>query len=192
MRFQMTAAPATMPVSVKEARDQCRFTSTAEDAVFEEFIAAAVGMLDGPAGTLGRAIVQQTWLLEMPTGWPRCLVLPIEPVISVTVRYVDAGGALVELDASRVDLIRTPSAPTILNFVGSGDLPALGMSDWPLQIEIEAGFGPDPSDVPSPIRTAILMIVAHWHHNREAVSDKSMVEVPMAANALLARWRVLL
>ena len=35
------------------------------------------------------------------------------------------------------------------------------------------------------VRTAMLLLVGHWFANREAVSDKSLSEIPLAVNALL-------
>lgn len=38
------------------------------------------------------------------------------------------------------------------------------------------------------VRTAMLLLVGHWFANREAVSDKSLSEIPLAVNALLQPW----
>ncbi|WP_199181675.1 head-tail connector protein [Pantoea sp. ICBG 1758] len=35
------------------------------------------------------------------------------------------------------------------------------------------------------VRTAMLLLAGHWFANREAVSDKSLSEIPLAVNALL-------
>lgn len=39
------------------------------------------------------------------------------------------------------------------------------------------------------INQAILLIVGHWYAHREAVSESSMIEVPMGAKALLQPYR---
>lgn len=193
MRLTLTTAAAGLPVDLDDTKSVCSVSFNDHDAMISGLIAAATEMLDGPAGILGRAIITQTWLMELPqAAWPVSVKLPLDPVISVTVRYRDAAGELVVLDPSRVDLVRYPSQPVVLRFRGDGPMPAIGSGDWPVQMEIVAGFGENPGDVPAGIRTAINMIVRHWYDNRAAVSERAMQEVPMAASALLARWRIML
>ena len=40
------------------------------------------------------------------------------------------------------------------------------------------------------VRTAMLLLVGHWFANREAVSDKSLSEIPLAVNALLQPYKI--
>jgi uncharacterized phiE125 gp8 family phage protein len=56
-----TVAPASTPVSLSEAKAHLRVTSSAEDAVIQMYLDAAVSYLDGWAGVLGRCMVTQTW-----------------------------------------------------------------------------------------------------------------------------------
>ena len=56
-----------------------------------------------------------------------------------------------------------------------------------IAIAFTAGYGDAESDVPAPIREAILEIVADLYANR----GETNVETPLAALALLAPYRVL-
>lgn len=41
------------------------------------------------------------------------------------------------------------------------------------------------NDVPENLRHAILLLVSHWFHNREAVSEKKLHEVPVGIESLV-------
>ena len=76
-------------------------------------------------------------------------------------------------------------------------VPAPGKS-WPATrgyindviIRFLAGYGDLGSDVPQPLRHAILMLVAFWYEQRETAADRSMTEVPLGFDALIAPYRV--
>lgn len=193
MRLTLVTPPAILPVSVADAQAFCDVQPEDDVDLITGLVETAVDLLDGPSGLLGRAIVAQAWLLELPARqWPVQLVLPLEPVIGVTVRYRDLAGDLVELDAGHVDLVRAPSRPVLMT-IRQQDLPALGDAPWPVQVEIIAGFGAGAEDVPSGIRTAIKMMVRHWFdHSGAGVVGTIASEMPLSASALLARWRLLL
>jgi len=59
-----------------------------------------------------------------------------------------------------------------------------------LEIDLVCGYG-GPEAVPSPLRHAILMLVAYWFEVREA-AEHGLVEGPVAGRtaALLAPYRV--
>jgi len=53
-----------------------------------------------------------------------------------------------------------------------------------------AGYGAAASDVPQPLRQAVLLLVAHWFERREPVELGSALEtVPMTVGGLLAPYR---
>jgi uncharacterized phiE125 gp8 family phage protein len=192
MRLTRTTEPQELPVDLAAAKLHCRVDSNFEDEVIEGLIAAATEYLDGPAGVLGRALVSQEWLLELAT-WPNDLTLPIEPVQSVSITYTDTDGVEQSLDASTFELVQPgASQATRLVLAEGASLPQLGSELYPVKISIAAGFG-DAAAVPKSIQTAIHMIVAHWYEYRQpVVVGEGVSDVPMAASALLARWRVVL
>jgi uncharacterized phiE125 gp8 family phage protein len=53
-----------------------------------------------------------------------------------------------------------------------------------------AGYGADGSKVAPPVRSALLMLVAHLWRNREMTAESALSEVPMGTKALLdsVRW----
>ena len=58
----------------------------------------------------------------------------------------------------------------------------------PVSVTFTAGYGA-PAAVPSDIKTAICMIVAHWNGQRATASEKGQHTVPFGADVLLAKHR---
>jgi len=191
MRLTRTVDPAEPPISLKEAKQYCRVDHDDENSLIESLIAAAVDYLDGPSGILGRAIIDQTWLLELD-AWPSRLALPIEPVSSVTVQYLDESGTETDVPENQMVIIDAPSARTVLEWVEGFQVPELSDTRYPVKITLTAGFGAAAKELDG-IKVAIKMMVGHWYENRETVVlGVSVAELPMAVNALLARYRVML
>lgn len=154
---------------------------------------------------LGRALIQQGFELTLDC-WPTvagyagsyddrpvigCISLPRAPIISVTeVRYVNTAGISTVLAPTAYQLDRA-SAPGRL-------APAYGTA-WPsaraqlaaVTVTYLAGYGTSWNDVPEVIRHAIMMMVAHFYENREAIIVGTIAsELPMAVPVLLAPYRV--
>lgn len=73
--------PASMPVTLDEAKEQCRIVDAESDARIMGMIRAAVAELDGYRGILGRCIMPQTWRVTAPAGE---VVLPFPDVTGAT------------------------------------------------------------------------------------------------------------
>jgi len=191
MRLTRTVAPAELPISRDEAKLHCRVEHDEEDTLIDSLIAAAVDYLDGPSGILGRAIIEQQWLLELD-AWPSSLALPIEPVSSVTVQYLDKSGTETDVPENQLVIVDAPSARTVLEWVDGFQAPELSDTRYPVKITLTAGFGATAKELDG-IKVAIKMMVGHWYENRETVVlGMSVAELPMAVSALLARYRVML
>ena len=73
--------PVAMPVTLAEAKEQCRVVDAESDARIEGMIGAAVAELDGYSGILGRCIMPQTWRVTAAAG---DVVLPFPDVTGAT------------------------------------------------------------------------------------------------------------
>ncbi|MFV1573706.1 hypothetical protein VXL47_12195 [Phaeobacter sp. JH20_30] len=192
MRLTIKTPPAAMPLDLQEAKRHCLVEDgdTEDDTLIEGFIAAAVDYLDGPTGILGRAIITQSWLLELET-WPTRLSLPLEPVRSVSISYLDRDGVEHVLPSDDWHLDQYPSRRSVLN-MQSGSRPALQAVRYPVRIMIEAGFG-SPNDVPKSLIVAIQMLVADWYERRgEIMPSGPRTQLPAPVSMLISRWRVIL
>lgn len=199
MGLQIVTPPLTSPVSVVEARRQCRIH--AEDATYdadlEAYIAAAVSHMDGPKGVLQRCLEPQTWDLTLDS-FSDSIRLPLGPVLEVDeVKYYDEGGDEQTLDAEfyTVDLA---SSPQWLVLNDSYSWPATLSAVNAVRIRFTAGYrgeldsGSYVPAVPMALRQAILLLVGHWFAHREAVNVMStgqIKEIPLAFDALVKPYK---
>ena len=186
MRLTRIADPAETAVSLPEAKRHCRVDHDDEDLHIETLIHAVTDFLDGPSGILGRAIVSQTWLLELES-WPAMVSLPLEPVESVSVSWLDEDGQETTVPSTAYDLITNPSMRPVLQMKPDTQTPQIGSQTYPVRIEITAGWA-NANSVPSSLKVAMLMLIEHWYER--GATDTGALPAPVSA--LLARWRVLL
>lgn len=203
MNLVRVTPPPVLPVTVAEAKAQTRIGHDEDDALVERLIRAATDHLDGSAGVLGRALVDQTWDMTLdgfPAGAGKAarIALPLPPLLAVvSISYTDAAG-----EAQTVDL----DDVGVTGLRGYAVASVYPLDRWPdtkrgsdVTIRFRAGFPHDedasPADyaesVPEALRHAILLLAAHWEANREAVVVGSITAtMPLAVHALIAPWRV--
>ena len=160
------SGPASEPVSLDEAKAQCRVTHAAEDAYVTRLVKAARHYVEE---RIDRTLLPTTWRLSL-SRWPRrgWVLLPRPMLRSITsVTYLDGDGETqtVSPSAYALDADRMPGL-----LMPGYDL------DWPtgreqsgaVRVTYEAGYA-DAASVPEDLRQAILLLTAHWYANREAV-----------------------
>lgn len=215
MRLIPVSPPAAEPVSLDEAKLHARVLYDADDTLITALIAAArrycetaiksalvtqtwTLMLDSfpSAGGYYNRAIRELWpsMGGLPSGlgfYPGLVPnstglidIPLPPLQSVeSVQYYDFAGTLQTVDPSTYNVsMGTP-----------GRIQPAYSKVWPIsrptidavQITFTSGYG-DATAVPENVKVAILMLVAHWYENREAVSAVSMVTVPLAVDALLS------
>lgn len=186
--IQRTVAPAVEPITLVEAKAQCRVDADDEDALIGALISAAVDLVDGE-GTLGRAMITQTWAQWVPEspGIVRLLMGPFQSLFSV--EYFDSDGVLQTAVLGDFEARRAGDFYEVRPKEGKTWPTAQNRADA-IKITYVAGFGDAASDVPQGIRHALLLMVAHFYANREASTDLDLRDLPMAVDALLNRHRV--
>lgn len=163
------------PVSLEEAKRHCRVDYDDEDELIGALISAAREHCEVVTRLTLAPATWETRLVTFPAG---PIALPHPPLLEVEgVRYVDAGGEEVELDADAytVDTLTTP-----------GTVAPVGR--WPaghdVRVRYRAGY--EGGQIPHAARQAILLLVGHWYEHREAVVVGTITsEVPLAVDRLL-------
>jgi uncharacterized phiE125 gp8 family phage protein len=182
MALKLLTPPATYPVTLAEAKAQCRIDGNDDDTYLTALIAAAT---DYVQEYTGRSLVAQTWELHLD-AFSCSIRLARGPVSSVSsVQYYDDDDVLQTIDIANysVDLVSEPQ--WIVPVSGySWPTPATGINN--VLITFVAGY----STIPDAIRLAILLLIATWYDQRAGTSDKPITETPHAVAALLANYRL--
>ena len=172
-RPTLVTPPADLPVGIFECKQHAIVDHDEDDGLVDAYIGAATSYLDGFRGVLGRAIVTQTWKVEL-AAFQRTILLPVPDVQSVTITYSDDSGA----SQTWGDYRLSPVASGV-DVQMAGDLPATAPENHaPVSVEFTCGFG-GPDDVPWAIKVAIMQMVAHLYNNREgAPAPNAMLIAP--------------
>jgi uncharacterized phiE125 gp8 family phage protein len=188
MYLAQITPPATTPVTLDEAKAQLRVTHSDHDTLITSLIATATQHFAGRHGILGRELINATWDYRcdaFPAVWPYALELPFPPLVSVTsVKYLDGDGVEQTLTATTDYVVETAE------FVGR-IRPAYN-TDWPdtlddfnaVRVVFVAGFGAASTNIPDPIRAAILLKIEALYTGEE------LPEATRAIMSLVAPYRI--
>lgn len=176
MALKLITAPTVEPITLAEAKLQCRVDGSDEDALLTIIITAARQMAENRTG---RAICTQTWELALDAFPDDDIELQKPPVQSVTsIKYLDENAVEQTIGASYYALDNYGSVRHWV--IPSADF------DWPtpldsanaVKIRFVAGFGLA-ADVPSDIKAWILLAIGTMYANRETlISGTIAVELP--------------
>lgn len=172
-------------VSIEELDKHLSGIPTEDHAYVHALAIAATALLDGPNGWLGKALGAQ--LLEYVDD------CPASPIVSLPC------GPIIEVDAAwsgeyPLDVASYRRGAAAISF---GTQLVRGR---PLRIRYWAGWAKrsetDPgkwvSEVPMPLKVAIMMLVAQWYNVREnAVIGSAVAELPFAVTALVSPYRTM-
>ena len=195
-RLTRTVAPATL-ISTDDMKDWLKVDISDDDTLIGDLVDAVAGHLDGRDGILGRALLTQTWTLQLddfpcetwddPYAGIRVPLPPLQSVSSIT--YLDTAGAEQTL-ATSVYAVDTASQPGIISLRNGQSWPSVLDQRNAVTITFVAGYGAAASDLPRPLRQAAKHMVAAWYDNRSAVIAESLSELPFGVRALLAPFVV--
>jgi len=183
MPLQLTTPPSTEPVTLAEAKAHLKVDTTDDDTLISSLIAAARARAEWHTH---RAFIAQGWTLWRD-AWPAngIFEIPLSPLQSVTaVTSYALDDAATIFDTSTY-LVDTASEPARIAF-DCDTAPSNLRRINAIAIAFTAGYGAATTDVPEPIRRAILAIVADLYIHR---GDDT--PTPDTALALLAPYRVL-
>ncbi|WIW88966.1 head-tail connector protein [Sphingobium sp. V4] len=196
MRVTVVIPPQPV-VTWAEAKEHLRLDSDDEKVIVEAMIAAATEHLDGPSGYLGRALGLQTLEMFLPSFGVMSIAFPVLPAVDVvSVEYVDGNGETAILEAEDFELSGSLLRPTWPRSWPSAQWH--GCDGEPVRIRYRAGYAVNPdadpvvSNIPAPIRAAILLMVGDLYRNRATVAVSNTYAVPMSTTvaALLQPYRV--
>jgi uncharacterized phiE125 gp8 family phage protein len=181
-------APVVEPVSLAEAKAQCRVDGTDEDAYLSSLITAAREYVEN---VLDLSLVTQVWEARYDTFPLWEIILPRPPMQTgtVTVIYRDEAGAMQTItsaaNAFQVDAYATPGRIYPLY---EGVWPAVRGDENSVTVRWTAGYGASGANVPQTVKSLIMLLVAHWFEMRQPVvaGYSQVLPVPQTFETLLA------
>ena len=186
MALVLTAAPAFEPMAVADAKAHLRLDTAAEDVLIASLILTSRLHIEA---ALGLALITQSWQLQLD-AWPdgNALALPLHPITAVTsVQTTAADGTIAVLPPAAT--LFDPGPPARLIRTGPS-WPRITAAANGITIRFTAGFGAAATDVPAPIRRAMLLLVAHWFEHRDPIEiGEPDAAIPKAVHDLLRPYR---
>ena len=168
MRLELTTAPASEPVTLTEAKAQCRveLSFADDDALLTRAIQSA---REEAEGMTGRVFITQTWTLKMDR-FPASQEVRISklPLISVThIKYVDENGDLQTLAAADYVVDKSGVVPRIY-LAYEKSWPVTRDEPNAIRIEFIAGYGAQAA-VPGMFKSWMLLRIGERYAHREGV-----------------------
>ena len=182
----LLSGPAQEPVTLGDAKAFLRVEHDADDDVIAALIVGARIHIEAQTR---RALMTQTWRV-VRDGWPpdgriAAMPVPLRQLMAARVYKADGTTQTIAVEAFTLD---KASAPSVISY--SGAMPVPGRPVAGIELDIECGYGAEPSDVSAPLRQAIRMMVAHWYENRGVTGDARSL-LPQGVSSLIAPFRVL-
>lgn len=189
-----TVAPTDL-LTLDEVKAHLRVDFADDDTLITAMRDAVTYNLDAWTGTLGRALLTQTWRADFHRfPWSQRLRLPLRPVSSITsIKYYDLSNAQQTLAGTVYDgpLTDALGAYAILKY--GQTWPTTYYRDDSVSVLFVAGYV-DAASVPAPIKAAAKLMIGDLYENRETVNvdlRAAAVQIPMSltVQALLAPLR---
>lgn len=171
------------PVSLGEAKSQCRVYHDDENGHFVRSISAARAYVENITGS----VLVQREIIERRDDFGSYIELHRRPVIedSVEISYIDADGVSQDYE----DFVaQTAREPARLYPEAGGEWPAL-FDYGGVTVTYTAGYAA--GEEPPELVQATLLLIGHWYDNREAVTVGDVSEeLKLAVQSLCAQhWR---
>ena len=183
MGSKIAVEPTEHGITLAETKEYLKVEHDADDITIRTLIEAAREHIEK---LTWRALTPRTIMLYL-SAWDSRILLPEPPLKEITgINYIDVDGNIQTL-ASGDYLVDDTAVPAVL-------MPGYGKS-WPavrnvpnaIEITYICGY----ETLPSSLKTAMLLLVAHWYEHRAAVEEGgNYAPLPIAVDALVDGYRV--
>lgn len=180
----------TTPVTLTEAKAHMRVSLTDDDALITALIHSATDYIERYTHRVMVNTDFTLYLDEFPGAGAGSIELPFAPIDEVTeVRYVDTAGVTQIASSALYTLDPSPSRPFV-HLTYNSSWPSTHAVHNAVEVDFTAGYGHAGDHVPNGLRQAVLLLVASWYENREAVITGTIVtKVPFAVESLMRSYQ---
>lgn len=175
--------PPVEPVDLAEAKTWLRVDTTDEDALITALIMAARHRIEN---YLRRSLINRAYIWRTCLPVDNFMCLPRPPLVSITrLSLIGETDQAVDIPASDYEVI-TRREPGELHLTTERNWTDYLSGFATLEVEFVAGYGTQATDVPTPIRQALRLLLGQYYEFREARPDAGL---PDMVAALLAPYR---
>lgn len=178
--------PVIEPVSLAEAKVQCRVDTEDSDVYITSLIAVARQYVEDMCDT---TLVTSVWEVRYDLFPVWAIVLPRPPMAprDVTVTYRRGDGVYGTLSSADGDFqVDANVIPGRIYPQWARSWPATRGDENSVTVRYTAGYGDDVRSAPPVAKHLVLMLVAHWYDSRQLAVTGGQVNVPYAFRTLLA------
>lgn len=173
MAIKLIVPPVVEPVSLADARTQCRYDGTENDTFLSSLIIAAREQAEHETG---RALITQTRELVADSfaGYLLLRGSPIQSIVSV--KYIDSDGAEQTMPSTDYVLDSDNEPGKLIPAYGKG-WPNIRVQESAVRVRYICGYL-TANDVPAGIKQWILLAVAGFDAQREAIGNSQSFLLP--------------
>ncbi len=195
MSLALVTPAARLPVTIDEIKLHARVedSETSDDASLLAYARVALEHLEGRDGILNRALITQTWALRLdsfPASDDTPIQIPLPPLQSVSsITYVDSNGASQTWSSASYTVDANSQPGRVYPAYGAAYPTTRDQRDA-VTVTFVAGYGDNYTDVPEPLRFAVLALAAHFFEHRLPVEFGGAPHlIPVHVARLLAPYR---
>lgn len=178
--------PAVEPVTLAQAKVQCRIDTDAENEYIQTLITVARQYVED---TLDVTLCTTVWEARYDLFPIWAIVLPRSPMaagnVTVTHRYGDGTYGSMTSDAGHFQ-VDTNVIPGRIYPLWARSWPATRGDENSVTVRFTAGYGADGTNVPAVAKHLILLLTAHLFESRQPAVVGSVTSVPYTFETLLA------
>lgn len=189
MALVLKTAPLIEPVTRNDCKNFAQITDSRDDWLIDSLI---VGARTYAEQYTNRQFVTATWYLYLD-GFPDVIRPPRPPLQTsgFSIKYTDTAGDEQTLDSGeyQVDVKSNPGRvmPAYAKVWPSVRVETLNV----VTVEFQAGYGTAATDVPFPIRQAMMLLISDWfRYRQDAYDGRPFTKAPRAVDSLLSQYRV--
>lgn len=183
---------AAAVLSLAELKAALRISHDDHDTFLTLALAAAQTHLEGWDSVTKRALVNQSWRVAVPNAgkWGR-LFAPLAPCSAATAiqYYAPDADTLSNATLSDFRLIKGPDWAYLEPKDGKS-WPSLDDRPDALQAVFTCGYGAAGTDVPAPLRHALILLCGHLNENREETTALRLEKLPFGFESLVNPYRL--
>ena len=188
-KLRLSSAPTLTPVSVAEAKIHLRIDSSFTDD--DTYIGTLIDVATLAAENYTNlALMEQTFVLDIDSfpDYFNLLKGTLRTLTVNSITYKDENNASQTLAASNY-VADGSIKPARVYYTPDATIPSTFEIPNAVNVSFTLGFTAA-SQVPAPIKQAILLMIGTYYETRQTVSDRTYKEIPQSAEYLLMPYRI--